>query len=195
MSHKFQFSILGTHIKNAEREVTCIKSVEGLMKVDLNYGEKEKRIFEENIQHGVLAIYSINAALETVVAMLSKELNLGVDKFYTRIKILKSKGIITNDDDLERCLDLRGKRNTITHWEQDGKTSLGSIGHIQFMMGNKEPKGDIEQLVSILTKENLEEYFKSFNNLFDNIMENIKNKNDILDRLTIFREGYSEIGY
>lgn len=197
MSHDFRFSILGGHIKNAEREVKHMKSVKSLRRLDLNYGENENKIYTENIQHGILAIYSINSALDTLVALIIKDLGCNTKKFHKRVKILKDKKIITDIDSLNKCLDLRDKRNIITHWEKDGFDSLGTNGHILFMLGDRRPKRKVEKLISVLTKEYLEEYLDSFNSLMDNILESqyVSNQEDLSYSINIFREGNFEVGY
>lgn len=115
MYHVFKFSILGEHIKNAEREVEYMKFAKILMRSDLNYSDNENKIYTENIQHGILAIYSINSALDTLVALIIKDLELTTKNFHDRIKILKHKRIITDSDLLYKYLDLRNKRNIITY--------------------------------------------------------------------------------
>lgn len=197
ISHDFRFSILGGHIKNAEREVKYMKSIKGLRRLDLNYGEKEKKIYTENIQHGILAIYSINSALETLVALIIKDLGYNTNKFYRRVKILKNKNIITDIDNLKKCLDLRDKRNIITHWEKDGFECLGTNGHILFMLGDRKPRKNVEKLISILSKDDLDNYLESFNKLIDNILESnyVSNQDDLSYSIKIFREGSFELGY
>ena len=197
MSHDFRFSILGGHIKNAEREVEYMNSIKSLRRRDLNYGENENKIYTENIQHGILAIYSINAALGTLVALIIKDLECNAKKFNNRIKILKNKKIITDIDFLKKCLDLRDKRNIITHWEKYGFESRGTNGHILFMLGDRRPKRKVEKLISVLTKEHLEDYLESFNRLMDNILESqyVSNQEDLSYSINIFRKEYFEVEY
>lgn len=172
MSSYLMFSIIGGHIKNAEREINIMNEVSYFN--DDNYGSKEKDIFNENIRHGILAIYSLNASLESIVALLNKELSCQRESFYTRTEILKNMNVITDIVSYNKCIELRKKRNTITHWEENRIQLLGTMGYLPFMFGNKVPIKDDEKLISILTKESLEEYLDAFNKLFENIMKNEK---------------------
>ncbi|WP_042357702.1 hypothetical protein [Bacillus rubiinfantis] len=182
MTHYFTFSIIGGHIKNAEKEVHSMFETEGIKIKDEIYGEKEEKIFEENICHGLLALYSLNAALESLVAFLADRLGVNSkfdiekqrNKFYLRIDKLKIGKIITDDLSLSTCLKLRKYRNIVTHWEENLSYLYGSNSYIPFMFGFTKPKSDIEKLIGNFNRSHLEDCLEAFNRLLDNIINNIE---------------------
>ena len=173
MSHHFTFSIIGAHIKNAEREVNSMFNVDSVKNEDGNYTEKEEEIFVENIKHGILALYSLNAALESLVAYLA-------DKFYIRFDKLKERKVITNLVSLSACIELREHRNTVTHWEENTTYLYGTSSYLPFMFEKAEPKRDVEKFIGIFTKKRFLHYLKEFNKLLEDIINNTKK----------FEEGY-----
>lgn len=196
MSSYLTFSIIGGHIKNAEREISLMKEV-SYYKCDNDiYRSEEREIFNENIRHGLLATYSLNASLESIVALLNKELCCRKKEFYTRTEALINKNVITDIVSYNKCIDLRKKRNNITHWEKNGYQLLGTMGYLPFMFGNKMPMKDDEKLISILTKESLKEYLDAFNKLFENILESdhIKSNIHLTDFLECIKHGELTFG-
>lgn len=194
MSHYITFSITGTHIKNAEREINLMHNVKSLKKCNLDYGIIEYNVFRENLSHGILAIYSLNAALESIVAMLNTNLNLGESKFYNRTEVLKNRNIISDLVSYGKCIELREKRNIITHWEKDGYQLLGSAGYLPFMFENIIPQKDDEKLISILTRESLGKYYNDFCNLLENICtsHDVKNNFQLQKKLDYAKAGIVE---
>jgi antitoxin component YwqK of YwqJK toxin-antitoxin module len=176
MSHYLSFSIIGAHIKNAEIEIGSMIEVEPLKREDCFYGEIEEKVFNENIQHGILAIYSINAAIESIVAMLNTKLGYHKNKFYPRVYFMIKKNIISDIKAYNKCIELRDIRNAITHWEESGCQLLSTMGYSPFMFGNLEAKKDDEKLISILNKKSMEDYLNHFNMLLDNIIKNLQEK-------------------
>ena len=204
MSHSFKFCILGAHINNAESQLALLQSIEKFKVDNYNYDKRTEQIFTANIQHGILALYSINSALECLISLLDNELNLGAKKnkfyFFNILDILVKEKIITNIKALEKCKELRIKRNLITHWEKNGYVKLQCCGHIQFMLNSPEPQNKIQELLSILTKENLYQYNLNFKDVITNILENSESycnsTNDyLLDELKMFCSGELEIAY
>lgn len=187
MSHQVTFSIIGAHIKNAEKEVNSMFNVDNVKIEYGNYSEREEEIFVENIKHGVLALYSLNAALESLVAYLADklEINKEIDldkgnKFYNRLEKLKENQIITDENSLSTCIELRNYRNTVTHWEENTSYLYGSSSYLPFMFGSMEPEKDVEKLISIFNKKRFNKYIQAFERLLDNIIYNTKE----------FEEGY-----
>lgn len=196
MSHYFTFSIIGTHIKNAENEINIMKEIEQYKNSNLNYGTIEQEIFNWNISHGILAIYSLNAALESIVALLNDKLNLNIDShakgaFYKRIEKLKKIQIITDDLSYKRCKEIRNYRNTITHWEENKSELLGSMSYLVFMFHNMHPSNENEKLIHVLNKEDLSNYLCSFNKLVNNIIgsKSIQNNNGLKTFFELVRKG------
>lgn len=195
MAHSFRFSILGVHIKNAEREVNNMHYIKYVDIYELTYEEEARKLYEDNLQHGILAIYSMNSALETLVYMIDKEFNNTRNNFYDKIKNLQNNNIITNEIYLNKCIDLRKKRNIITHWEEDSDKSLGCFGHIVFGLGQCNPKDKIEELISILNRESLEKYLSELNNLIENILDSdfLKNRGELYNMICSFKDGEFEV--
>ena len=196
MSHHFTFSIIGAHIKNAENEINLMKEIKQYTKSDLNYGARENEIFEWNIQHGILAIYSLNAALESIIALLNNRLNINIDShvngaFYKRVKQLEKMKIVTDKISFSKCEELRDYRNTITHWEENKSQLLGSMNYLIFMFHNMKPKNENEKLIYILNKKDLSQYLNSFNDLIDNIMSSkyIKQDSELERFFEFIRDG------
>ena len=192
MTHYYIFSIIGGHIKNAEREIDLMHDSKNMFVLDKNYGAKEYQIFNENVRHGILALYSLNAGLESLIAFLDKELGVNSKDFYSRIKKLEKKGIITDIDSLSKCIELRKQRNIVTHWEENTSQLYGSDGYLPFLFGDSEPREKSEELISSFNKVDFMEYLDAFNQLFDNILKNIpNNKNEYLIYcLKNIKEGY-----
>lgn len=188
MSHHFTFSIIGAHIKNAEREVNSMFNVDSVKNEDGNYTEKEEEIFVENIKHGILALYSLNAALESLVAYLADKFHINKEvsfdnernKFYIRLDKLKERKVITNLVSLSACIELREHRNTVTHWEENTTYLYGTSSYLPFMFEKAEPKRDVEKFIGIFTKKRFLHYLKEFNKLLEDIINNTKK----------FEEGY-----
>lgn len=204
MSHSFKFCILGAHINNAESQLALLQSIEKFKVDNYNYDKRTEQIFTSNIQHGILSLYSINSALECLMLLLDNELNLGAKKnkfyFFNILDILVKEKIITNIKALEKCKELRRKRNLITHWEKNGYVELKCCGHIQFMMSSPTSQNKIQELLSILNKENLYEYNSSFKDVINDILENSEyhcNSINVFlhDELQMFCSGQLEVGY
>lgn len=197
MSHNMVFSIIGAHIKNSGDEVEAMLNVSSLKKDDFDYDINDEEVFNNNIYHGTLALYSINAALESIVAFLNRELKLEKDNFYNRIEELQSRGIITDEESLDLCKDLRKKRNILTHWEEDEEKLMHASGYILFMFGNKVATNKKEELISILNKESMRLYLESFNKLLNSVIKSefIKGENDLSWHLEHARGGGIQLGY
>lgn len=184
MSHWTKFSMPSIHVLNAKREINLMKEVSNI-KFDINSNDYDvyNEIFRNNVQHGVLAIYSINAALESIITILSKELNLkkniqskGNIGFYDITIFLRDElKIITDINSYNKCIELRSYRNIITHWDKNDSTLLGTSGYLPFMFenGGSRPNSKKEKLISILTKEKLEDYKDGFNKLLENITSSL----------------------
>lgn len=173
MTHWFEYSVAGVHVLNAKRQVNLMKEVTPLYKSDFNYYNEEREVFKHNTAYGVLAIYSINAAVESIVALLSNELSIKSKKFHERINILKKKNIITCHVEVEKLVYLRKKRNTITHWEKNKIELLGSADYLPIMFKNVTPRNEFHKLISLFTAEDLREYIKYLDHFIENVKENV----------------------
>ncbi|MCM3324065.1 hypothetical protein [Cytobacillus kochii] len=172
MTHWFEYSIGAVHMQNAKdcvgKMLDVIYKEEGFI-----YGEKENEIFFDNTRYGVLAIYSINASLETVVAITSRELQIKEKSFKDRIDILIKREIITKKVTFQRLNLLRKKRNLITHWEQVHIELLGTDSYLPVMFTKISPKNKIEELISILTLNRMSQYIDDLLDLLNDIVSNI----------------------
>ena len=175
MSHYFVFSIAGAHVNNAKKELELMSDVKQYKSSDYNYDNNFNEIFYENVRHGILTIYSINAALESIVAILNRKLNYEKSSFYERIDILKNKSIIKSIKAYNKCIELRKYRNLITHWENENSKLLGTIHYLPYMVGDEKPTNEKKKLISMLTKENLKKFFNSFIDLINDINKNLDN--------------------
>lgn len=180
MAHDFIFSIIGAHVNNANEQLERMFEVEKYSRQDINYNQQENEIFNTNVKHGILFVYSLNAALESIVCFLSDDRGYNkcncIGEFYERVTFLESKKVISvNEDILSRCYELRKTRNLVTHWEKNLSKSLGSMNYLPYMFGNVSPEDDHELLISRLNKSNINNYLDSFYKLLDNIISNESN--------------------
>ena len=199
MSHYIKFSMPSIHILNARREIDSMKDVDNI-KFDINSNEDNiyYEIFKNNVQHGVLAIYSINAALESVITILNKELKIEEQikqnrKTKKKIEfseltsfLINELKIITDTDSYYECIALRRYRNSITHWNEDKSTLLGTSGYLPLMFknGGVIHNDKKEELISILTKRKLEEYKGAFDKLLENMISSkIIQKEEVLKNM------------
>ena len=139
MSHFITFSVAGIHMKNAKEQIEQMEYVKNIPNNNLNYVNNETEIFNKNIKHGLLAIYSINATLETIVSILIRELKVSENRkeknINDRLNKLINKGIIADDESLNICREVRSIRNKISHWERDGVQLLGTKGYLPYKIG------------------------------------------------------------
>lgn len=176
MTHWFEYSIAGVHVLNAKRQVDQMKEVAPFYRDDFNYGEEERKIFTDNTANGVVVIYSINSAIESIVTLLSKELSIQAKNFYERVKKLKELKIITCHVEIEKLTYLRKKRNIITHWENNRVELLGSSDFLTIMFKNNSPENEFHELISLFTAEDLREYVDYLDLFIENIKENVAKK-------------------
>lgn len=182
MTHWFEYSIGAVHMKNAK---DCVEKMQKVTfkEANFNYDREESEIFFNNTRYGVLAIYSINAALETIVAITSRELGINKTHFNDRVDTLIRQDVITNCIALKSLKDLRRKRNLITHWEENHTELLGSSSYLPIMFTKTAPKNKTEELISMLIPERINQYIVNLMDLLNNIIYQIN------------KEEYTELYY
>ncbi|PEC81948.1 hypothetical protein [Bacillus cereus] len=172
MTHWYEYSIGAVHLKNAKDSVAKMQEVTS-KEIGFNYGIEEEEIFLNNTRYGVLALYSINAALETIVAITSKNLGIKKRSFHDRVNILVQQGIITKNVTLQSLKGLRRKRNLITHWEENPSELLGTSFYMPLMFAKIVPRNKIEELISLFIPEHMNTYIDDLIDLLNDIMCNI----------------------
>lgn len=173
MSHDFILSITGAHVRNAQEQLGNMYEVEKYLKDDINYNNQEEGIFYSNVCHGILFLYSLTAALDSIVVFVAKKKGCKKSSYGERVKFLQAKRIISVDKKtLSKCRELRKTRNLVTHWEKNLSRTLGSMNYLPYMFGNVEPKSKYELLISRLNKLKLEQYWDAYSALLDNIINN-----------------------
>ncbi|ALC83084.1 MULTISPECIES: hypothetical protein [Bacillus] len=196
MTHWFEYSIVAVHMKNAK---DCIEKMQKVTfkEIGYNYGKVEEGIFFNNTRYGVLAIYSINATLETTVAMTSRVLTVKAKHFNVRVDKLTEKGIITKDLTLKNLIQLRKIRNLISHWEENHLELLGTSSYLPVMFSKTVSKNKNEELISMLTPDRMNQYLDDLAGLLNNIIHNIDKEkyNRLYYSLKQIRDGLLVIGY
>lgn len=169
MTHWFEYSIGAVHMKNAK---DCVEKMQNVTfkEADFNYGREEFEIFFNNTRYGVLAIYSINATLETIVAITSKKLRINEKHFNSRVDTLVKKGVITNNVPLQNLKELRQKRNLITHWEKNHTKLLGTSSYLPIMFTEAAPQNKVEELISMFIPERISQYIVYLMELLNDII-------------------------
>ena len=191
------------HMSNSRMLVDKMRDTKRYSDENFNYSAYAERAFEHNTSIGILAIYSINATLESLVTLIVLVLDLDeekwlhkLNKFYDRKDKLIREGLLTNNDSLQKLLDLRDTRNAISHWENDRPMITGTMSFLPFMFGDANPKsGDKTQtLISILTREKMSEYLRCLEDILGEMIriqeENESDENyDLIDDLIHVKEG------
>lgn len=178
MTHYITFTIAGAHVKNSKDEIRKMKSIQQYKNKNADYSEEAYEAFDHNVAHGILVIYSINSALESVIHIISK--HYGIEgEFFQRINELEKK-IFLNPDirkDLSELKKLRRFRNAITHWENDLEELLGTSFYLPYMMEDKKIKIKNKkiELISILSKEKLTLYFENLQRVLNDLYIYLKN--------------------
>lgn len=172
MTHWYEYSIGAVHIKNAKDCVAKMLEVT-FKEVGFSHGIEEEEIFLNNTRYGVLVLYSINAALETIIAITSRDLGIKKISFYDRVNILVQQGIIKKNVTLQSLKKLRQKRNLITHWEENPSELLGTSFYLPLMFTKTVPKNKIEELISIFIPGQMNTYIDDLIDLLNDIMCNL----------------------
>ncbi len=169
MTHHFEYSIGAVHMNNAKDSVEKMQQATP-KEIGFSYDIEEFEIFSNNTRYGVLAIYSINAALETIVALTSREFGISQTRFAARVDTLISQGIITNLIAIDNLKNLRKKRNFITHWEENPTELLGTSSYLPIMFAETTPENETEDLISMLIPERINQYILDLTDLLDDII-------------------------
>ena len=186
MSHHFKYSIAATHMKNSRLLVNKMKTVEKYKNSNYDYSDTANEAFIDNTGNGILAIYSINATLESLIALITlanPNCYFKDNSFHTRKKVLMNKNLIPNNDSFRKLIELRKKRNTITHWEKNYTELIGSMSYLPIMFGDILPgkKNKVHGLIAILSKEEMSKYMECLENILDDMISIQRNDLFVID--------------
>ena len=204
MAHYFKYSVVAMHMSNSRMLVGKMKDVKKYSDDNVNYSAAAKSVFEHNTSIGILAVYSISATLESLITLMALALNLDEEKWYRqrnklfflrKDKLIKE-GLLINSEPLQKLINLRKRRNDISHWENDRPMLTGTMSFLPFMFGDASPDSNdkTQILISILTKEKMFEYIGCLEDILEDMIriqeENESNKNhDLIGDLTHAKEG------
>lgn len=179
----FTFSITGAHINNFLHSLEAMHYVK---KYKYNYKKhhnKVSKIFRDNVQNGIVAVYSLNALFESVINIIDNFVDLQylANKKYShrkstlkgKLEVLKDMNIIKNNEACDKCLKLNKLNSRINKCSNDSNSLNIPIEYYYYCMVNEnESKNLSQEFISTLTRENLEEYFNAFREVIRDICTN-----------------------